>query len=293
MFPAQALAGKAVKAGDCPGQHVPAAVQDRVDFRAALLCGINAARSQQGLPALKRSPALEKAAQGHAADEAKRRFANHNSPGGSTIASRIKRRGYRAAAYNEALGLDVDSSSAYTLLREMVDERSHPCTAIFDPRFRDAGIGIDIGGAPRGAPFKVAYLVIDFGLRAGRSQPSRKTGPARTCPHKLPPPPFTGSPVVPAGAPATGQDRITVNARCTASVACAGSVTVRLPNAGVTSAPVEFRIPARGTAAIVVPVDSAAIDRELASASPSVVLGFDHAEPARFHDEFDGPLPPR
>src|SRR5215213_7912333 len=92
---APALAGKSIKPGDCPGQYVPSAVQTGAAFRKALLCGINAARQQQGLPALKRATSLEKIAQAHAVDEAKRHYANHNSPRGSTIASRFAKARYR------------------------------------------------------------------------------------------------------------------------------------------------------------------------------------------------------
>ena len=294
---APASAGRAITdPPDCPGQYTAYGQQTRTEFREALLCVLNHARREMGLPALARSAPLERIAQSHAADEAKRRYANHNSPGGSTIASRFARARYRAAAYNEALGLGAEGATPYDLVRDLVDGRSHPCSAVFDPRFRDIGVGVDVGRPPGPrlpAGIRASYLVIDFGRRAGRSAPSRNGRPAASCPHRLPAPPFSGTPVVPTGAPVTGSDNVTITLRCESTVACAFSATMQLRTAAVTSGPVEAQIPARGTQAVRFPFDPAAIDRELAASQPSASLSLDITEPATLKDRFEGPLPPR
>lgn len=290
---APALAGGSLKAPDCDGQYVPNPLSTPAEVRAAVLCVVNAARKAQGLPAFARSAQLEKAAQGHASDEARKGYANHNGRGGSTMASRIRGAGYRFSAYNEALGLEDEGASAYDLVRGLVAGKAHPCSAVFDPRFRDIGVGFKVGKAPGAPLFKTTYLVIDFGLKSGKKPASSKTRPASSCPHKLPAPPFTGSPVVPGGAPQSGADTVTQTLRCTAKVTCKLTATLRLVSTGGTSTPVEVTIPARGSKAVVFPFTKEALDAELASKEPRAKLVLDLAEPAAFKDEFSGPLAPR
>ena len=191
---APAHAGSSIKTvPSCDGQLADYSAKARADFREALLCILNSARKTYGLPALKRSAALEKAAQGHAASEAKHDYVSHTGRDGSSIASRIARRGYRAAAYNEALAGRGRPDDPYSYAGNLLGFGGHPCSAVFDPRFRDIGIGIErLGSGPVPVQFRPSFLVIDFGLRKGSKAPSTKTTTAKSCPHKLPRRPANG-----------------------------------------------------------------------------------------------------
>ena len=288
---APAHAGASLKAPDCAGQFAPNPAIAPAAFRSALLCVVNDARRQQGLPPYKASKPLDRAAQRHANDQAKRGYANHTSPGGSTMASRIRGAGYHFSAYNEALGIgDSDFTSAYDLVRDLVRRAGHPCSAIFDPRFRDLGIGMKVGRAPGAPAFEVTYLVLDFGLRTGARPASSRAKPASSCPHKLPAPPFSGSPVVPESAPVAGTDAITQTLRCTARATCAFTTTVFLKNAKASSEPAEVSIPAGRTKEVRFPVSADALERELSAARPALTLNLELTAPEVFHDEFEGPL---
>ncbi len=56
---------------------------------------LNAYRAARGLPPVTLSAKLQKAAQSHGSDMAKRGYFAHNSPDGSTPAKRARRAGYR------------------------------------------------------------------------------------------------------------------------------------------------------------------------------------------------------
>ena len=63
-------------------------------YREEVLRLTNAARTSNGLPALRTHPLLQFAAQSYAEDMVKRRFYGHNSPEGKTPSDRIRNTGY-------------------------------------------------------------------------------------------------------------------------------------------------------------------------------------------------------
>ena len=71
-----------------------------------VLTHLNAERRAHGLPAFKLSAKLDKAAQGHACDNARRRSISHESSDGGTLKTRLRKVGYklRAAAENTGRG---------------------------------------------------------------------------------------------------------------------------------------------------------------------------------------------
>lgn len=71
-----------------------------------LLSNLNAERKARGLSALTLSAKLDKAAQGAACDNAKRRSISHVSSDGGTLKTRLRRVGYgfRTAAENTGRG---------------------------------------------------------------------------------------------------------------------------------------------------------------------------------------------
>mgnify|MGYP001030815105 CR=1 FL=1 len=56
---------------------------------------LNGLRAQNGLPPVALSPRLQKAAEAHASDMAKRGYFSHRGANGTTIGTRVKRTGYR------------------------------------------------------------------------------------------------------------------------------------------------------------------------------------------------------
>jgi Cysteine-rich secretory protein family len=153
------------------------------DFRAALLCLINEARASQKLPALKRSAELERVAQAQSNTFARTGSASHGSSL-SDIAARFAKVGYHSAAYDEAFDDLDEGATPYLFLSHMLGRASIPCSEIFDPRFRDVGIGATV------APVGVDTLALEFGAArratAALQQrssvadlPSQNTGPDR------------------------------------------------------------------------------------------------------------------
>ncbi|HWI73635.1 MAG TPA: hypothetical protein VNT55_16880, partial [Baekduia sp.] len=113
----------------------------RADFRAALLCLLNGVRKAQGLPALRRAGPLETVGQA----QSDRFAATGSGSHGKTlteITRRFAKKGYKAAAYNEGFAVLGAGASPYAFLADMVKRAGVPCTEIFDPRFRDIGIGV-------------------------------------------------------------------------------------------------------------------------------------------------------
>src|SRR3954470_2933062 len=84
----------------------------KADFRAAVVCLINAARKAEHLPALRRAVPLETVAQRQSD-----KFASTGSGGhGKTLAEigrRFERRGYHPAAYDEAFSALDPGASPY------------------------------------------------------------------------------------------------------------------------------------------------------------------------------------
>lgn len=150
----------------------------RAQFRASLLCLINAARKTEHLPALKRSAPLESAGQSRADTFAR----SGVRPKKGSTTQRFAQFGYRASVSNEGIeALDPDSTP-YAFLAASVAHHDAPCTAIFDPRLRDIGIGV--AARDQAAVFDAS--VIEVGLKAGAHAPSKDSSAAASCPHLVP-----------------------------------------------------------------------------------------------------------
>lgn len=112
-------------------------------LRASVLTGINDQRRAAGLPPLRRSAALERAAQSQACDNAARGIYSHVGADGSDLKARMRRAGYRfrTGAENTALGFE-DSGRLVDFWMRSPGHR----TNILLPQARDVGIGIADGG---------------------------------------------------------------------------------------------------------------------------------------------------
>ena len=125
-------------------------------LQAEVLSHLNAQRKANGLPALKLSAKLDKAAQGHACDNANRRSISHDSSDGGTLTTRLRKAGYkyRAAAENTGRGFGTGARA----VEWWMNSPKHR-TNILYPRVRDVGIGIALSDAPDNK----LHWVINFG----------------------------------------------------------------------------------------------------------------------------------
>ncbi len=126
------------------------------DLQQEVLSHLNAERRAHGLSALKLSGKLEKAAQGHACDNARRRSISHDSSDGGTLKTRLKRAGYkyRAAAENTGRGFGTGARAV-----EWWMNSPHHRDNILFGRVREVGIGIAVSDAPDNK----IHWVINFG----------------------------------------------------------------------------------------------------------------------------------
>jgi len=132
----------------------------------ALRCLINGVRRQHHLRAVRASRSLGLAARRHADDMAGHDYFAHDSPGGSTMESRIRRSGYlrrgREWWLGEALAWGKARFGApQAILRSLLASPPHRAI-LLDPGFRDLGIGV-ARGAPRGAGGGALTIALDFG----------------------------------------------------------------------------------------------------------------------------------
>lgn len=122
-----------------------------------LLAELNAERTARGLSPLKLSAKLDKAAQGHACDNAKRRSISHDSSDGGTLKTRLRKAGYkyRAAAENTGRGFGTPERA----VDWWMNSPKHR-TNILYPKMREVGIGIAMSDAPDSK----LHWVINFGV---------------------------------------------------------------------------------------------------------------------------------
>lgn len=118
---------------------------DAASMQAELLSHLNAERRAAGLSPLKLSSKLDKAAQGHACDNAARRSISHEGSDGSSLKSRLKRVGYslKTAAENTGRGF----ASGARAVEWWMNSDKHR-TNILLRKAKDVGIGIAVSDAP-------------------------------------------------------------------------------------------------------------------------------------------------
>ena len=121
-----------------------------------VLAHLNAERRAHGLPAFKLSAKLDKAAQGHACDNARRRSISHDSSDGGTLKTRLKRAGYkyRAAAENTGRGFGTGARA----VEWWMNSPKHRGNILLG-KVREVGIGIALSDAPDNK----LHWVINFG----------------------------------------------------------------------------------------------------------------------------------
>lgn len=129
--------GSAAQACSIPA-NAPAMEQE-------LLAHLNAERKARGLSPLTLSGKLDKAAQGHACDNASRRSISHTSSDGGTLKTRLRRAGYafRTAAENTGRGF----ASGARAVQWWMNSPKHKDNILLR-KAREVGIGIALSPAP-------------------------------------------------------------------------------------------------------------------------------------------------
>ena len=114
-------------------------------LQAEVLSHLNAQRKANGLSALKLSAKLDKAAQGHACDNAARQSISHVSSDGSQLQNRLRRAGYayRTAAENTGRGF----ASGARAVQWWMNSPDHKHNMLIG-KMRDVGVGIAMSAAP-------------------------------------------------------------------------------------------------------------------------------------------------
>lgn len=110
-----------------------------------LLRDLNAERAARGLPALKLNAALDKAAQGHACDNARRHSTSHVSSDGSHLQRRLKRVGYDFATAAENTGRGF--ASGKRAVDWWMNSPKHKKNMLMADT-REIGVGIALSEAP-------------------------------------------------------------------------------------------------------------------------------------------------
>ena len=114
-------------------------------MQAELLTNLNAERKANGLSPLRLSAKLDKAAQGHACDNASRRSISHVSSDGGTLKNRLRRAGYafRTAAENTGRGF----ASGARAVEWWMNSSKHRDNILLR-KAKEVGIGIAVSPAP-------------------------------------------------------------------------------------------------------------------------------------------------
>jgi uncharacterized protein YkwD len=138
------------------------------DAAGAVLCLINAERTQRGLAAVTSSPLLERAATGHATDMVRQGYFAHVSPSGMDLRKRVARTGYLRGARRPALGETLAFGVEYyatpaELVKDLMASADHR-PIILDRRYREIGVGLALG-VPMEGMGSGSTLSLDFGRR--------------------------------------------------------------------------------------------------------------------------------
>jgi len=145
----------------CPAADSVAANVTPRALRAALMCLVNRERAVRGLPPLRRSRPLARAARRHARAMVRRRFFAHQRSGGPDVGARVRRAGWNGAGYGETIAYGCGSASTpRTAVRMWMASPGHR-VLLLDRGYDRAGPGV-----ARRAPLRCsggATWVLDLG----------------------------------------------------------------------------------------------------------------------------------
>jgi len=157
----------AASASSCAGAALAPSAANAPAVHHATLCLLNEQRTSRGLSRLREQTSLGGVATTYARLMVRQRFFDHVSPGGSTMAERIKRTSYLDKTRGWSLGENLAwGSGSLASPAKIVDAWMHSAghrANILDGGFREIGIGIALG-SPSGG--QGATYVNEFGSRS-------------------------------------------------------------------------------------------------------------------------------
>ena len=170
-----ALGGPAAaSAATCANADVVPTAGAISEIREAILCEVNAERTQRGLPALKAQAQLARSADGHAKDMVKRGYFAHVSKDGRELTDRIRSTGYLKGRWsigeNLAWGTGVLATPA-SIVQAWLNSPGHKAIML-SKDFRDAGIGLALGTPKSGSTG--ATVALNVGRRSVASAARKK-----------------------------------------------------------------------------------------------------------------------
>ncbi|MGL4234974.1 CAP domain-containing protein [Tabrizicola sp.] len=150
------VAAVAASAFLCVGAQACTTPGNAAELQNEVLAHLNAERKANGLSPFKLSAKLDKAAQGHACDNAARRSISHDSSDGGTLKTRLKRVGYkyRAAAENTGRGFGTGARA----VEWWMNSPKHRSNILLG-KAKEIGIGIAVSDAPDSK----LHWVLNFG----------------------------------------------------------------------------------------------------------------------------------
>ena len=164
-----AVASNASASVVCPTDGTQPTLASAYDAAVALVCDVNAYRTQNGLRPLQWDWRLWRAAQDQADDMAANHYAGHISADGRRLTDRVRPTGYIPNNADWSLGENVGWGTSYlstplAIVTGWIASPEHR-ENMLDPRFRDIGIGVNQGSISQDGQSGIIF-VADFGMRA-------------------------------------------------------------------------------------------------------------------------------
>jgi len=154
-------------AAACAGAHRQPTRATLARDVAATRCLINRARARHGLAPVHNVRALHRAAAAYSRQMVRAAFFAHESPDGSTPASRVQRSGYLSGARSWSVGETLawgsgPLSTPAAIVRAWMRSPGHRAI-LLDGTFHDIGIGVAVGAA--GITGSAGTFTADLGTR--------------------------------------------------------------------------------------------------------------------------------
>jgi uncharacterized protein YkwD len=153
----------------CRGAHLMPTAANRTLVRAATLCLLNRQRAHHRMRALRENRRLDRAADNHSRDMARRNYFDHTAPGGADMVDRIFHVGYVSRHQAWALGENIawgtgSYATPVSTVRMWMNSPGHRAN-ILNRSFREIGIGIALDVPIPGNDAGATYTT-DFGKRS-------------------------------------------------------------------------------------------------------------------------------
>jgi uncharacterized protein YkwD len=161
------IASPAARAQDaaCPEPPgAPDSPEAEAVFEAATDCMLDAERAARGLRPLRRVPALDRAAEGHARDMVARGYFAHVSPEGQDVADRVRATGYLRGwpdwRLGEALAWGTGELAAPRSIVDALLASPPHRKILLRPTYRHVGIAVVVGAPQISVPAGTYALVL-------------------------------------------------------------------------------------------------------------------------------------